>query len=252
MVREKMSALKPREDAFGQILYAVYGGAEASEIVERDDGYMEAMPAKGYFSEYEDWPQIEQKAMEFAKGKILDVGCGAGRTSLYLQGKGFDVTGIDISPLAVKVCKLRGLKEVKLMPIEKIDFKPKTFGTIFMMGNNFGLFANFNKAKKLLKKFREIASKNAVIVADTNDPYKTENPSHLAYHKRNREIGRMGGQLKIRIRHKQYKGRWFEYLLVSKQEMKGILKGTGWEIKEFIDSDGEKQSRYMAIVKKTD
>jgi hypothetical protein len=137
------------------------------------------------------------------------------------------------------------------MPIEKIDFKPNTFGTIIMMGNNFGLFANFNKARELLKKFHEIASKNAVIVADTNDPYKTENPSHLAYHKRNRERGRMGGQLKLRIRHKQYRGRWFEYLLVSKQEMKEILKGTGWEIKEFIDSDGERQSRYLAIIKKT-
>ena len=251
MVREKMATLRPEIDAFGQIIHAVHNGSEAFEIVERDDGYIEAMLAKGYFSEYKDWPQIEQKAMEFAKGKILDVGCGAGRTSLYLQEKGFDVTGIDISPLAVKVCKLRGLKKVKLMPIERIDFKPNTFGTIIMMGNNFGLFANFKKARKLLKKFHEIASKNAVIVADTNDPYKTENPSHLAYHKRNRERGRMGGQLKIRIRHKQYRGRWFEYLLVSKQEMKGILKGTGWEIKEFIDSDGERQSRYLAIIKKT-
>jgi SAM-dependent methyltransferase len=251
LVRGRMRTLKPFEDAFGQMIYAIYGGSEAFEIVERDDGYMEAMPAKGYFSEYKDWPQIEQKAMEFAKGKILDGGCGAGRTSLYLQEKGFDVTGIDISPLAVKVCKLRGLKKVKLMPIEKIDFKPNTVGTIFMMGNNFGLFANFNKAKKLLKKFREIASKNAVIVADTNDPYKTENPSHLAYHKRNREIGRMGGQLKLRIRHKQYRGRWFEYLLASKKEVEEILEGTGWEIKEFIDSDGERQSRYLAIIKKT-
>jgi SAM-dependent methyltransferase len=247
-----MSALKPAEDAFGQILYAAYSGAEAFEIIERDDGYIEAMPAKGYFSEYKDWPQIERKAMEFAKGKILDVGCGAGRTSLYLQGKGFDVMGIDISPLAVKVCKLRGVKKVKLMPVEKIDSKPKTFGTIFMMGNNFGLFVNLDKAGKLLNKFHKITSKSAVIVADTNDPYKTDNPAHLAYHKRNREKGRMGGQLKLRIRHKQYRGRWFEYLLASKKEVEGILEGTGWEIKEFVDSDGEKQSRYMAIIKKTD
>ena len=246
-----MVNLKPREDAFGQMLRAINGGAEPFEIVERDDGYIEAMPAKGYFSEYKDWPGIEKKAMEFAQGRILDVGCGAGRISLYLQAKGFDVTGIDISPLAVKVCRLRGLKKVKLMPIEKLDFEPGTFETIMMMGNNFGLFANFNKAKRLLNKFHEITSENAVIIADTNDPYKTENPAHLAYHKHNKKKGRMGGQVKIRVRYRKYKGRWFEYLLASKEEVKLILKGTGWKVKQFVDSEGERQSRDTAIIRKT-
>lgn len=82
-----MDELKPREDAFGQILSGVYGGSDAFEIVERDDGYIEAITAKAYFSEYKDWPQIEQKAMEFVRGRVLDVGCGAGRMSLCLQSK---------------------------------------------------------------------------------------------------------------------------------------------------------------------
>ena len=129
------------------MLFALYSGSEVFEIVERDDGYIEAMSAKGYLSEYKDWSQIEQRAMEFAKGKILDVGCGAGRHSLCLQNKGFNITGIDISPLAVKVCKLRGLKKVKHTSVEKADFKPDTFDRIFMMGNNFGLFANFKKSQ---------------------------------------------------------------------------------------------------------
>jgi hypothetical protein len=60
----------------------------------------------------------------------------------------------------------------------------------------------------------------------------------------------MGGQVKIRIRHKQYRGRWFEYLLATKQEIKEILKGTGWEVEQFIDSNGVRPSRYLAIIKK--
>jgi SAM-dependent methyltransferase len=245
-----MTILRPNEDAFGQMLFALYSGSEVFEIVERDDGYIEAMPAKGYLSEYKDWSQIEQRAMDFAKGRIMDVGCGAGRHSLYLQNKGFNVTGIDVSPLAVKVCRLRGLKKVKLTSIENVDFKPGTFDTILMMGNNFGLLAKFKKAKRLLRKFHRITSKNSLIVAVTNDPYKTDNPAHLVYHKRNRQRGRMGGELKIRIRYKQYKGRWFEYLLASKQEVEEILKGTGWGIEEFIDSTDDKRSYYLAIIKK--
>lgn len=249
-VRGKMKTLKPNEDAFGQVLNAVYNGSDAFEVVEREDGYIEAMPAKGYFSEYKDWPRIEQKAMEFVRGRVLDVGCGAGRMFLYLQSKGFEVTGIDISPLAVEICRLRGVKKARLMPIEKVNFKPNAFDTIIMMGNNFGLFANFNKARRLLKRFHKMTSKNTRIVADTNDPYKTDNPAHLDYHKRNREKGKMGGQVKIRIRHKQYRGRWFEYLLASKQEIKEILKGTGWEVDQFIDCDDVRPSRYLAIIKK--
>jgi 2-polyprenyl-3-methyl-5-hydroxy-6-metoxy-1,4-benzoquinol methylase len=55
------------------------------------------MKTRGDFSVYEE-------AMQFVKGRVLDVGCGEGRHSLYLQEKWFDVLGIDISPLAIKVC----------------------------------------------------------------------------------------------------------------------------------------------------
>jgi 2-polyprenyl-3-methyl-5-hydroxy-6-metoxy-1,4-benzoquinol methylase len=88
-----MKKLNPKEDAFGQEMWAFYKGEEASEMVKRDDGYFDASP-KGpaiYFSEYEDWDQIERRGMEFVKGKVLDIGCGAGRHSLYLQKRGFDV-----------------------------------------------------------------------------------------------------------------------------------------------------------------
>jgi hypothetical protein len=59
------------------------------------------------------------------------------------------------------------------------------------MGNNYGLFGSFMKAKKLLKKFYRMTSNKALIVADTLDPYKTHNPDHLRYHKLNKRKGRM-------------------------------------------------------------
>src|SRR5690349_24543108 len=97
-----------------------------------------------YFSAYRDWSPLEKRAMKSVRGRVLDIGCGAGRHSLYLQGKGFDVTGIDNSPLAIKICRLRELKKAKVMGIEEVgNFKSDSFDTVIMMGNNFGLFGSF-------------------------------------------------------------------------------------------------------------
>ncbi|POB11815.1 SAM-dependent methyltransferase [Sulfobacillus sp. hq2] len=42
-----------------------------------------------------------QKHFELAKGRIVDLGCGEGRDSLYLAQQGLEVTGVDISSVAL-------------------------------------------------------------------------------------------------------------------------------------------------------
>ena len=120
--------------------------------------------------------------------------------------------------------------------IEQIgQFKPDSFDAVIMMGNNFGLFGSYNRARTLLKKLSRITSPDAVIIAATRDPYLTKDPAHLAYHKLNRNRGRMPGQLRLRVRYERHIGPWFDYLLVSKDELKEILTNTGWEVRRFID-----------------
>lgn len=243
--------MKSEKDAYGQQLLAQYKnrGEETYEIIERDDGFIGSGSQAGdYFNDYTKWSKSEQKAINLAKGKILDVGCGAGRHSLYLQKKGFKVTGIDNSPGAIKVCKLRGIKDVKVMSIINVDkFKANSFDTIIMMGNNFGLFGNSNQAKKLLRKFYNITSNEASIIANNRNPYKTEDQQHLEYHKLNKKRGRMAGQLRIRVRFGKTIGAWFDYLFVSPKEMIDILENTGWKIDKFIDVNNPE---YMAVIKK--
>jgi SAM-dependent methyltransferase len=244
-----MKKLKPIEDAYGQEVWSYFNGKKSFEIVEREDGYFDVSSgAPMYFSGYDDWAEHQKRAIEFAKGRVLDIGCGAGRHSIYLQSKGLDVTGIDSSPLAIKVCSLRGLKKTKVMSIAEVSrFKPCSFDTILMLGNNFGLFGSFSNARLLLKQLYKITSPNALIVAESNDPYKTENPFHIRYQKANRRRGRMSGQMRIRIRYMKYVGKWFDYLIVSREEMRGILRGTGWKVKKFIDS---RSSPYVAIIQR--
>src|SRR5688572_3246111 len=113
--------MKLTRDAYGKQLLAQYNGQTPTvEIIERDDDYIDTGSDAGlYFTGYDEWHDLERQAIDKARGKILDIGCGAGRHSLYLQDKGFDVTGIDNSPGAIKVCKLRGLRRAIVRPIQE-------------------------------------------------------------------------------------------------------------------------------------
>jgi len=244
----KPRTVEPEHDAFGQELWACYKGQDFCEIVERDDGYFSAHQSpKVYFSEYKDWSIIEQKAIDFVKGRVLDIGCGAGRHALYLQQKGFSVVGVDSSLLAIKVCKLRGLKKAMIMSLEDLRFKPGTFDTVLMLGGNFALMGNPEKARRLLRKLGRITSKNALILAETRDPYKTDDPLHLEYQRLNRSRGRLSGQTRIRVRFEKGVTKWIEWLMLSKEEMEQLISGTGWKISQFIYSGN---SWYVAILEK--
>ncbi len=240
--------MKNFQDAHGHAMYDYYKGNRFSEVIERDDGNFNASNGPGaYFSPYKDWRLIQKKALRYVKGKILDIGCGAGKHSIYLQQKGFDVLGIDSSPLAIKVCQLRGLKKTKVVSITQLSPKLGKFDTILMLGNNFGLFANFKRARWLLNRFKEMTNQQAIIIAETLDPYQTKDPIHLSYHKLNRKRSRMPGQARIRVRYRKFITPWFDYLLVSRPEMQKLLTGSGWKVKRFIDS---KEPIYIAIIEK--
>lgn len=57
----------------------------------------------------------------------------------------------------------------------------------------------------------------------------------------------MPGQLRIRVRYKDCIGSWFDYLLVSKDELKEILRNTGWKVRRFIDGE---DGQYTMLVTK--
>jgi 2-polyprenyl-3-methyl-5-hydroxy-6-metoxy-1,4-benzoquinol methylase len=242
--------MKISRDAYGQQLLAQYHSKRTTvEIIERDDNYIDTGSNPGlYFTEYRRWSPLEKRAIKLVKGRVLDVGCGAGRHALYLQEKGFDVTGIDNSPGAIQVCKLRGLKQAIVRSISDVHkFKPDSFDTIIMMGNNFGLFGSFQNARAILKKFARITAPKAQIIAKTLNPYITDNPLHPLYHHFNRQRGRLGGQIRMRIRYGATVGEWFDYLFVSPEEMNEILHDTDWRIEELLNAE---EANYIAVIEK--
>ena len=239
--------MKAKNDAFGNAFLDYLKGIRSNIIVERDDGYIDAGGIETYLTAFRYWSKDLKNAMKYVRGKVLDIGCGAGRHALYLQKKGFDVLGIDISPLAVKVCKKRGLKKARVMGINKVSKRLGVFETILMLGNNFGLFANKTQAQRLLKRFYGMTTHDARIIAQSRNPYKTQDPCHLHYHNYNRRKGRMPGQIRLRVRYKTYAEPWYDYLLVSPREMVEILKNSQWKVDKFIEP---KANIFCAVMKK--
>ena len=243
--------LNDNQDAYGHLLLDYQNGQEnIVEIVEREDGFMDAsrLGPINYFAEHADWAEHQRRAIEHATGNVLDIGCGAGRHSLYLQEQGLEVLAVDNSPLAIQTCQRRGLKNTVVASVTQLSSRIGTFDTLLMMGHNFGLVGSCKRAKWLLRRFAAMTTDTAKIIAETMDPYQTTEPEHLAYHQLNRARGRMSGQLRLRIRYRKYTTPWFDYLFISKAELENILDGTAWKVENYIDA--ATTPTYVAILVK--
>ena len=239
-------------DIFGQQLYDQHRGLirdNFREVGERDDGYIQVYDhPRWYFAPYEKWYPHVQKSIDYVRGRTLDIGCGAGRVTLHLQRNGVDVVGIDHSPLAIRVCQERGVKDARLLPVTQVSAnRLGIFDTIVMTGNNFGLVGNRKRARWLLRRLYRMTTSRGRILAETTDPYATDDPLQLAYMARNRAQGRMSGQFRHRERYRNLKGPWFDWLFVSRNEMREIVAGTGWTVREFIEPKGD---QYVGVIEK--
>lgn len=228
----------------------------ATCVIERDDGFVDVDPTRNYMSSFDKWSPHERQALSLARGRVLDVGCGLGRIALYLQDKGLKVVGIDNSPKAVAACRRRGVKDVRVVPIEQSSKKLLgVFDTIVMFGNNFDLMGGFERGRMLLRRFGAMTTLPGRIIAQTSDPHRRfgrvrnarRDKRHLDYRRANVRKGRMAGQIRFRIRYLELCTPYLDYLFVSKKEMREMIDGTGWRIARFFDSDGP---NYIAVLEK--
>jgi SAM-dependent methyltransferase len=163
--------VEPGHDAYGQLLVAALEGDDVVEIVERDDGFIDAsaLGPKLYLAPFRRWPSHHRRAMSHAKGRVLDVGAGAGRVSLHLQERGHVVVAIDNSPGAIEVCRRRGVGDARVLAFDAVDESIGTFNTIVLLGNNFGLFGSPTRAKRLLRRLHRMTSDDARIIVESRD-----------------------------------------------------------------------------------
>jgi SAM-dependent methyltransferase len=178
-----------------------------------------------FFRNYEQCPELEQVALQQARGKVLDVGAGAGSHSLYLQQQGVDVTAIDVSPNSVEVMKDRGLSKVEL--INFYDVSEGAFDTLLFLMNGIGLVQTLDGFDALFAHVRKLLAPNGQILLDSSDliyMFEEEDGSYLIdmsdnYH----------GEVVFDLSYKDIKAESFNWLYVSEELLIDAAKKNGFD-----------------------
>jgi SAM-dependent methyltransferase len=158
------------KDLFGKAIIDYQTNNSPEDIItETSISEADEMPVSYLFRSYNEMPVLEQKALQLAKGCVLDVGCGAGSHTLALQNeRKLEVAAIDISENAVRACQLRGIENVKVANILDLDEENK-FDTILLLMNGTGIFGTLKETNKYLQKLKSLLNEGGQILIDSSD-----------------------------------------------------------------------------------
>lgn len=158
-----------KKDVFGTALWEYHKSPGQQDLITWTSlTDKDPVPLSYFFRTYDQMPPIEKKALQLSQGKILDIGCGAGSHSLFLQNqKKLEVIGLDNSAGAIRSAKERGL--LKTVHQSIFDYPTKTFDTILMLMNGIGICERLEKLEILLRKLKKLLNPDGQILLDSSD-----------------------------------------------------------------------------------
>ena len=182
------------------------------------------MPVDHLFRTFDDMPHLEQKALNMAYGKVLDIGAGAGCHALALQERGMDVKAIDISPLSCEVMKERGIKDVECVNLFCKQLQGK-YDTLLLLMNGTGIAGKLSQLPALLNRLKELLSEEGQILIDSSDLkyiYENEDGSmdidlNAPYY----------GEVDYQMQYRDIKGESFDWLYTDPMLLASVSKQCG-------------------------
>lgn len=214
------------KDLFGKaILDYQTGNNPENLITETSISEEDEMSVAYLFRSYNEMPKLEKKALQLAKGHVLDIGCGAGSHSLYLQNeRELKVTAIDISPAAIEACSLRGINDVRVIDIMKLE--NEKFDTIILLMNGTGIFGKLSKVSDYLQKLKSLLNEGGQILIDSSDIiYMFDEdedggkwiPSDVAYY----------GEITFNMSYKNQKEEPFDWIYIDYNTLQNAAHANG-------------------------
>ena len=104
--------------------------------------------------------------LDLKKGsKILDLACGIGRHSIYLNEIGFKVVGTDKSPNNIKKAKASHNQSLSFLQMEMIDDTNHKYDGIFNLFTSFG-YVNHDYNLKTIKNIERQLKDDGIVIVD--------------------------------------------------------------------------------------
>jgi SAM-dependent methyltransferase len=216
-------------DVLGQAIYDHYHQDNPGQLwIHNQYGPKEEMPVETFFRTGEDMSDIELLALNQCKGRVLDIGAGAGSHALLLQDNNIDVTAIDISPLAVQIMQTRGVN--RAFKADIYTYNADRFDTLLLLMNGIGLAGTLDGLKRLLMHLRTSLNDGGQVLFDSSDVAYVYEESSLPSDK-------YYGEIPYQYQYKKLKTDWFNWLYVDKSALQDIAAETGFKLQILAEDE---------------
>lgn len=239
---KKRAAMKPQGLA---MLDYWEGDTEAILTMHSDDGEVMDVPAGVYFRSHPEWPLVERTAVDLCRGRVLDVGAGAGCHSLVLQEHDCDVTAIDILPECVQIMRERGIKDARLADVFRFQEAP--YDTILMLMNGIGFVETLPGLERYLNSIGRLLKSGGQILFDSSDGRYDISPHDPASVEVDLQGGSYFGEVEMWLEYKGIRGLNFKWLYVDTETLQRYAEKCGWRCRIV---QREEKGLYLAQLQK--
>jgi SAM-dependent methyltransferase len=238
------------------------GAHDALLLVHSDVGPPDPMPVAVFFRTAEELRAVDEEAVRRSRGKVLDVGAGAGAMALLLQDEGLDVTALEVVPEAVEAMRESGVRRIVEGRLE--DLPPRAvYDTVLFLMNGVTLAGTLAGLPRLLTAVDRVLAPGGRVFMDSTDLRAREGglPERGADEEdAGAELEAVGegavagagavgegmvAELEYQLEFRGERGAPFPQLFLDAGSLLRIAAGEGWNGRVVARGEGAEEGEYL-------
>lgn len=210
----------------------------------RADGISFAIETEEYFRLDGSLADLDELLLDRCRGRVLDVGAGAGRHALALQNMGREVVAIDLSPICVALCKERGVRDARILDVMTLDSARPLgrFDTILFGMQTIGVAGGVSPLGQLLTRLQNCLRPAGELIVDSS-------ALREAWEGDVKDRAPSRGEIVLSMRYRGLRGECFPWVYLAEADLADVAVGAGFE----METLGSVESgEYLAVLRRDD